>query len=297
VSAGLAMRLLTGLAAGVSAGGLTAIVAHALREGAAAYNSAHSSETSRQFEDLFLFVPPRRIAEAGWACAAAAFLLVSIPFFSAASIRQTLVGVALGAVAAALALQGPRKLLAILRVRRRRRFNDQLVEALSQMSNALKAGFSITQSFEAIVANGENPISQEFDAMLRQMRVGVSFAEALQNLSRRVGSEDLDLVCTAIDIARRTGGNLTEIFDTIAATIRERIRIEQRIQTLTAQGRLQGLIVGAMPAVVLAAMVLLRPGTTLPFLRSFQGMACIAGVLILMSLGAFLIRKIIRIDV
>ena len=291
------MRLIIGLAAGVCTGGLAAIVAVALREGADAYNHAHSDETSRQFEDLFLFVPPRRIAEAGWACAAAAFLLVALPFFSVTSMSQTLIGLALGAIVAAIALQGPRKLLVVMKNRRRNKFNVQLVEALAQMSNALKAGFSIAQAFESVVANGENPISQEFDAMLQQTRVGVNFNDALQNMAKRIGSEDLDLVCTSIDIARRTGGNLTEIFDMIAATIRERIRIEQRVMSLTAQGRLQGMIVGSMPIVVLAAMIVLRPSTTLPFLRSFNGMICIAGVVLLMTVGAIVIRKIVKIDI
>lgn len=293
----LAIRLLIGLVAGICAGGLAAILLMAMREGADAYNHAHSDETSRQFEDLFLFIPPRRIAEAGWACAAASFLLVALPFFSLSAPGQTVIGIALGAVVAAIALQGPRRLLVVLRARRRRRFNAQLVEALSQMSNALKAGFSISQAFEAVVANGENPISQEFDVTLQQTRVGVSFNEALRNLAERVGSEDMDLVCTAIDIARRTGGNLTEIFDTIASTIRERIRIEQRIQSLTAQGKLQGFIVGSMPVIVLSAMVVLRPSTTLPFLRSFNGMICIAGIILLMTVGALMIRKIIRVDI
>ncbi len=297
MSTGLIMRLAIGLAAGVCVASLTTILALALREGADAYNHSHSDETSRQLEDLFLFIPANRIAEAGWACAAAGFLLVALPFFSVASMTQTIIGLALGAVVAAVALQAPRKLIAVLRARRRQRFNAQLVEALSQMSNALKAGFSIAQAIEAVAANGENPISQEFDATLQQTRVGVNLTEALQNLAKRIESEDMDLVCTSIDIARKTGGNLTEIFDTIAATIRERIRIEQRVQSLTAQGRLQGIIVGSMPVVVLTAMIVLRPGSTLPFLRSFNGMLCIAGVVLLMTVGALMIRKIIKVDI
>jgi tight adherence protein B len=200
-------------------------------------------------------------------------------------------------VAALAALRLPRQALAFLRVRRRRRFNEQLVEALSHMSNALRAGFSITQSFETVVENGDNPIAQEFDVLLQQTRVGMSFNDALESLDRRVGSDDLTLVCTAIDISRRTGGNLTEIFDKIALTIRERMRIERRVLTLTAQGRLQGIIVGAMPVVVGVTLAALRPSLMMPFVRSLAGMISIAAVVILVSLGAWTIRKIIRIDV
>ena len=138
-------------------------------------------------------------------------------------------GDALGFVAAFGAFQIPRQIIALMRDRRRRRFNEQLVEALGQVSNALKAGFSITQAFETVVQNGENPIAQEFEVFLQQQRVGVSFQEALDNLNRRVGSEDLELVCGAMDISRKTGGNLTEVFDKISQTIRERTSSMPRI--------------------------------------------------------------------
>ncbi|MGI6098732.1 MAG: type II secretion system F family protein, partial [Kiritimatiellia bacterium] len=114
---------------------------------------------------------------------------------------------------------------------------------------------------------------------------------------RRVGSEDLELVCSAMEIARRTGGNLTEIFEKISLTIRERMRIERRVMTLTAQGRLQGVIVGAMPLVVALTMIAFRPEMMLPYLRSPGGMSAIAAVIVLVTLGALMIRKIIRIDV
>ncbi len=282
---------------GLCFAGLAAVLLHTFSTGASAYTHNHSETTARQFEDLFLFVPPRRIAEAGWACAIAAFLLVALPLFDPRAPGQTAVGFGLGALAGVVALQLPRRLLVVLRERRRRRFNIQLVEALAHMSNALKAGFSISQAFETVVTNGENPIAQEFDVLLQQTRVGMSFNDALASLAERVGSADLSLVCTAIDIARRTGGNLTEIFDKIALTIRERMRIERRVLTLTAQGRLQGLIVGAMPVVVGVAMTVLRPSLMLPFLRSFNGIVAIAGVVVLMTLGGLMIRKIIRIDV
>ena len=81
------------------------------------------------------------------------------------------------------------------------------------MSNALKAGFSITQAFESVVKDGENPIAQEFDVLLQQTRVGVSFSDALVNMEKRVGSDDLSLVVVAIETARKTGGNLTEVFE------------------------------------------------------------------------------------
>lgn len=289
--------LLAIIGSGVSVGVLVYALFRSFSEEAASYAGTYSDSTSRKLEDLFLFIPPKRIEEASWACAAMGFLLFASLLFNLNKPILTVTGVVIGIVAAFGAFQLPSYFLNFLRNRRRRRFNEQLVEALSQISNALKAGFSISQAFETVVQNGENPIAQEFEVFLQQQRVGVSFSAALDNLNRRVGSQDLELVCGAMDIARKTGGNLTEIFDKISLTIRERMRIERRVMTLTAQGRLQGFIVGAMPLVVGIAMAVFRPGMMMPFLRSAAGLASIAAVLVLVTLGALIIRKIIKIDV
>ena len=272
-------------------------IIHGVYAGAGAYSENASEEASRQFEDLFLFIPAKKIAEIGRTAAIAFFLLFFIPLFSLSNPGSTLAGTVLGLFFGACARMVPGKIVAFLKIRRRNAFNLQLVEALSTMSNALRAGFSINQAFESVVQSGEKPIAQEFGVMLQQMRVGMNFYDALQSLDRRVGSDDLTLVVTAIDIARRTGGNLTEIFDKIGTTIRERMRIERRVQTLTAQGRLQGIIVALMPAVLGGVMTLIKPDMMLPFFKSVQGMAAIGVALILITVGWLFIRKIIKIDV
>ena len=165
------------------------------------------------------------------------------------------------------------------------------------MSNALKAGFSITQAFESVVKDGENPIAQEFDVFLQQTRIGVTFSDALDNMDQRVGSNDLTLVVQAIEAARKTGGNLTEVFEKISATIRERMRIEGRIRTLTAQGRLQGIIVSIMPIVIGVALMIVDPQMAAPFFQSAAGFFVMAAVAVLIALGGLVIRKIVNIDV
>ena len=282
---------------GAAFAGLSGVLLRALQAGSESYSGAYSQQTARQFEDLFLFIPPRRIAEMGWSCAIAAFFVVFLLVANPRDPVTALIGLALGIGAAGLALRAPNHLLVFLRNQRRRRFNLQLIDALSHMSNALRAGFSIQQAFETVVQTGENPIAQEFQVFLQQTRVGVGFDEALDNLAHRVGSEDLTLVVMSIQTARQTGGNLTEIFDKISFTIRERIRIENRIRTLTAQGRLQGIILGAMPVVIGVAMTIVRPSLMLPFLHSAIGIVTLAGVAVLITLGGLAIRKIIRIDV
>jgi len=282
---------------GLAFGGIAFTVIRAMGTGATSYADSMSETTARQFEDLFLFIPARRIAEIGWALAAAAFLGCVIPLFSLDNPLSTSIGLALGLVTGMAALSLPTKLVQILKERRRLKFNLQLVDALNSMSNALRAGFSINQAFETVVQAGEKPISQEFDVMLQQMRVGMNFFDALQSLDQRVGSDDLTLVVTAIDIARRTGGNLTEIFDKIGITIRERMRIERRVRTLTAQGKLQGRIVAAMPILLGGVMTFLKPEMMLPFLKSINGMMCIAGMFLLIIIGWYFIKRITTIDV
>lgn len=181
--------------------------------------------------------------------------------------------------------------------RRRAQFNDQLPEALATMSNALRAGFSINQAFESVIDNGEKPISEEFQILMKQLSIGMSFDEALESMSERVGSDDLTLVTTAILIARKTGGNVTEIFDNIGKTIRDRMKVERKVKSLTAQGRLQGAIVTAMPVLLGLGMTLMKPKLMIPFFCSFAGVVAILATLALMVVGWLLIRKIIKIDV
>ena len=282
---------------GLSFGGFAFTIARAMGSGAGSYADSMSEETARQFEDLFLFIPAKRIREIGWAAAGAVFMLFAVPFFDLDNMVSTAAGLILGLVFGGLALMAPAKLVLVMREKRRQKFNIQLVDALGSMSNALRAGFSINQAFETVVQTGEKPISQEFGVMLQQMRVGMNFYDALQSLDKRVGSDDLTLVVTSIDIARRTGGNLTEIFDKISLTIRERMRIERRVLTLTAQGRLQGIIVACMPGILGGAMTFLKPDLMLPFFKSVNGMIAVGATALLIAGGWFFISKIIKIDV
>ncbi len=178
-----------------------------------------------------------------------------------------------------------------------RKFNEQLTEALGTMSNALRAGFSMAQAFESVAEADIHPISDEFALLLQQMRVGMSFDDALASMEKRIASDDLALVITSIDIARRTGGNLTEIFDRIAETIRGRMRIERKVRTLTAQGRLQGLVVSLMPLALCIIMTMMKPGLMIPFLTSIAGIACLTAASVMVLAGWLIIRKIVTIKV
>lgn len=181
--------------------------------------------------------------------------------------------------------------------RRRAKFNAQLPEALATMSNAMRAGFSVSQAFDSVVEQCDSPISEEFDILRQQLKIGMGFETALESLSDRVGSDDLTLVTTALVVSRKTGGNVTEIFDKISETIRGRMRIERKVRSLTAQGRMQGVIVSLMPLFLGLVMTVMKPGLMLPFLTSAVGVLSVIMVTVLIALGWLMIGKIIRIRV
>jgi len=281
----------------VSSTGLAYVVFNAMRAGMQTYAGEHTTATSQQFEDIFLFVQPERLRMIAWALAGALF---SVFFFLSAdltSLRGLALGATVGTVAGGSALFTPRLAVKFLRQQRLRSFNTQLEDALLTMSSALKSGFSILQAFEAVAKEERNPISQEFTVLLQQTQVGVRFEDALVNLEKRVNSEDLTIMIRSIEIARISGGNLTEVFEKIAETIRERLRIQTRIQTLTAQGKLQGIVVGSMPILLAIAMYAIDPRMMRLFLNSPVGMIVMALVAVMVLIGGLLIRKIIRIDI
>ena len=277
-------------------GGLTYFILQSFRSAATDYAAAYSESTSRQMEDLFLFIPAKRVLELALASSAICFL-IGFLLFGGADGSSVMTGAGFGAVLAALGWTIPRTVLAVMRKRRLQRFNLQLVDSLVNMSNALKAGFSVQQAIELVVREGQNPLAQEFGMFLHQTRVGMRLEEAFDGMQKRVGSDDLVLMVAALETARQTGGNLTEVFEKIAHTIRERLRIEMRIRTLTAQGRLQGVIVGAMPLLLAMALFVLDPAMMMTFLRSGFGITLLVVVALLEGVGALVIHRIIRIDI
>jgi tight adherence protein B len=191
----------------------------------------------------------------------------------------------------------PGQLIRYYRTRRIKRFNAQLVEALQQMANALKAGLTFAQAIEAIARESRPPIQQEFGLFVKEVKLGVSLDDALVNMAKRVGSDDLELVASSTTIARSLGGNMSEMFETISATIRERFRLEGKIDALTSQGRMQGWIVAAMPIVLGIILNYMRPDLMAPMFETLYGYLLIAAIFLMEGIGILLIRKVVNIDV
>ena len=278
-------------------GGLAWVIGYSMRDASEQYASVYMTETARELENLFLFIPPQRLMVIARLTAIGSFAVVALMTTDFNSPGGMLRGLFLGALAAFGMLMLPRAVVRRLRQKRLLAFNTQLVDALVAMSNALRAGFSIQQAFESIVKEGKKPIGQEFSVFLQQMRIGVRFEDALRNLEERVGSEDLTLMVRAIEIARQTGGNLTETFDRIAETIRERTRIEGRIRALTAMGRLQGIVVGLIPIFLLVVLTLMDPKMMLSFYGSTTGVMLLCLMVLLEAIGFYVIKKIVNIRV
>jgi tight adherence protein B len=183
-------------------------------------------------------------------------------------------------------------------------FNKQLPDTITLIANALRAGSSFLQSIELVVRESRPPVSTEFGRVIREVNLGLPFDVALENMVQRVKSEDFELMATAIAIQHQVGGNLAEILDSIAFTIRERIRIKGEIRTLTAQQRLSGYVVGGLPFglalfIYLAAPTFFDPMFAKPpeFLGIPLGMILLGIALASMGAGFYFIRKIVDIEV
>ena len=199
----------------------------------------------------------------------------------------------------------PRMYLSFAAKRRLRAFENQLSDTLNLWVNALRSGYSVLQAMEAIATELPPPVSVEFERVVQEVRLGLTVPAALGNMLRRVPSDDLDLVITAVNIQREVGGNLAEVLDTISFTIRERVRIKGEIRTLTAQGRLSGWIISLLPIGLALVLLMINPSymgqlfaNAPPFLFDIPCGWIVVGVgLVMMTIGIIIIQKIVDIEV
>ena len=176
-------------------------------------------------------------------------------------------------------------------------FNKQLPDTITLLSNSLRAGSSFLQSIELVSRETPAPMGEEMLRVVREVNLGLGMEEALQNTVRRIKSEDLDLMVTAISIQQSVGGNLAEILDTIAFTIRERVRIKGEVNTLTAQGRYSGYLVAFLPIGIAGAINMISPAFMQPLFTNTIGQILLAVGGVMMAIGFFAIRKITDIKV
>lgn len=177
-----------------------------------------------------------------------------------------------------------------------KKFNEQINEGIIIISNSLKAGYSFLQAVAVVVEETSDPFSKEFKKALKEMSLGVSIEDALKGMIKRVDSEDLHLMINTILIQNEIGGNLSEILDNISDTIRERQKIYNELKTLTAQGKLSGMIISSMPVFLGITIYLFNKEYILLLFTTNIGLAMIISSLISQVFGIFMIKKIVTID-
>lgn len=194
-------------------------------------------------------------------------------------------------------LASPFLLLMFQRGRRVKQFNDALPDAIDMMSRALKAGHSVSSAIEVVAEQAREPVASEFREVFRKQNFGLPYREALIALADRVPSADLRFLVTAMMVQKETGGNLTEILDRTAYVIRERLRIYGEVKTKTAQGRLTGTILAALPVILGVIINTMNPGYAHPLIATPVGHKLLMLGAGLITVGSLLIQRIVRIEV
>jgi tight adherence protein B len=191
----------------------------------------------------------------------------------------------------------PRLVITILRKKRMAKFNDQLVETVELIANSLRVGFNLHQSLKMVVEEMAPPISQEFNLVLKENLLGTPLHQALEKMNKRLNNEDFNIVVTAVTISQTVGGDLSSIFSRIAETIRSRNHSNKRMESLTAQGKLQGIILSCLPFIVFTILYIWDKTYVMPLLTTKEGWTLLTIALALEAIGIFFIVKIVNPDV
>lgn len=229
-------------------------------------------------------------ARTAFALSAAATIVCAILGFYALGIAGAVVGVGCGLLA-------PRVVIARIAKSRIKRFVYQLPDALLALASALRAGSNLTKGLELLSTRQPAPLCQEFTIVLAEHRVGRQLAESLADMRVRIDTPELDLLNTAINVSRRVGGNLAETLESLAKTLQEKAHIEGKIDALTAMGRAQGWVVGLLPIFIGFVLYQQQPERMRLLFTEWYGWIVLAVVGAMMGIAAWMIRKIVSIDV
>lgn len=207
------------------------------------------------------------------------------------------VGFFLGVSAGIAGAQAPPLIFKSMYEKRCGLFVDQMVDALTIMANGVKSGSNPQQAMQRVVEIMGNPVSAEFGQVITQTQFGQSFEEALTDLGERIPRPDVQMFVTAINILKETGGNMSETFETIVSTIRERQKLEKKIAAMTAQGVMQGIIITSIPFVLLGVFYFIDPTYIAPLFSTTMGLVMLVAMLGLQIIGGVMIKKIVTIKV
>ena len=191
----------------------------------------------------------------------------------------------------------PKVLLNYMQKKRVELFEKQLPDGLLMVSGSMRAGASLAVAMESMAKESKPPLSQEFSLMLAEQRLGVEFDTALSNMEKRMPVPDFVLLVAAMRITREVGGNFAEILESLAITLRRKHDMEGKIKALTAQGRMQGIVMAALPLFLMAILTFMEPDAMNPLYNTLMGWATLFVVFVMITIGYMGIRKIVNIDV
>ena len=211
-------------------------------------------------------------------------------FLLTGSILFGILGAGIGLIMPGIVVNSKKK-------KRSQAMTEHLPEALNILSNGLRAGFSFTQALSVVVREMEGPLTVEFSRTLRENRLGKPMDEALNDMLGRIENEDLEMLIIALLIQRQVGGNLAEVLDSIAHTIRERVRIKGEIRTLTAEGRISAIILSVAPVAMAVIISILNPGYMVTLIEEPVGIIMIVAAVIMQIIGILVLRKMVAIEV
>ena len=204
-------------------------------------------------------------------------------------------GFVAGSIAGFFSFRLPKMVVDKMVEKRIKQYSTQMVDALQLLSNGIRAGLSVPQALGMVVDEMPPPVSQEFNLMLQQNRIGVPLEECFENFAKRVPTQDNDMFVASINILRETGGNLAEVFDTIVGVIRERVRLQQKVDTYTAQGMFQGMTIALMPFAITGIYAASDPDSVALMFNNPIGIMMTLVALILDGIGFWVITKIVKI--
>ncbi len=247
-----------------------------------------------KFEILFIEVEPQTVT---YGLLFLSFGLGSLTFVILAIFGKLYLAIFMGVVMGIIGWKAPRPVVDYFENRRKDMYSIQMVDALNLLANGLRAGLTVPQAIGMVVDELPPPVSQEFNLILQQAKIGVPLDEALENLKKRVYTEDNEMFVTSVNILRETGGNLAEVFDTIVGVIRERVRLHLKIKTYVKAGMFQAYTIGSMPFAMIVILGIGDPEIFPMFFGTIPGVIALAAICGLVWLGMWVIFKIIDIKV
>jgi len=271
--------------------GATALVSYLIllqfREFLASYRETFTESASANMSDMFLFIDVQKLFLIQ---VAAVIVLPPLLWFMTGDLISALILLGLLIIAPGLFYRSMRK-------KRLRKFESQLPDALMMVSGAMRAGASLNIAVENLVKEQPPPVSQEFELFLREQRLGLDFERSLDNMEKRVPIQEFVMVSSALKISREVGGNLAETLESLGETLRRKGMMEGKIGSLTAQGKLQGIVMTGLPFLLAIGLYFLERESMEKLWTTVPGYITLGFVIVWLALGNFFIRKITAIDV